>query len=99
MTFGNPFAAYLAKKMTKICKKEKLEDKTPKIFGENIQFTKIGYPSDTVYENYGMGNLEKCFNFVQASIIVAIWAYFFFSGIIKLNQMISNRKDFFLSLE
>lgn len=46
-----------------------------------------------------MGNLEKCFNCMQALIIVAIWAYFFFSGIFNLNKMILNRNEFFLSKE
>lgn len=53
ITFENPLAALLAKKMKTIKRRRKLNcDK--KIFDRNINIKPLGHPSDTIYENYGM---------------------------------------------
>lgn len=84
VTFKNPFAAFLANKMTKIRRRKGEEVPVPKIFGKDLDITKVGYPTDTQYENYGISNLEKVANLFSASIIVMIWGYFFFSGMFNL---------------
>lgn len=100
ITFQNPYAAFLAKKMSKTVKRKGIEDKDkPKIFGADLRVTKIGYPTDTQYENYGMRDLERLCLYGPAALIVVLWAYFFFSGIFRLNQMLQNRKEFFRSME
>ena len=88
VTFRNPFAAFLAKKMMKIIKKNKIpEEKKPKLFDKNINFGKMGYPSDTQYLNFGVSNIERMTNFVMIAILVYIWAYTFFYSMFTLYQM------------
>lgn len=46
VTFRNPFAAFLSRKMEKFSKNKKISEK-PKLFERDIRFDKIGFPTDT----------------------------------------------------
>lgn len=97
ITFRNPFAAFLAKKMMKIIEKNKIpEDKKPKLFEKNIYFGKIGYPSDTQYLNFGVSTTERYINIFMIAIIIYFWAYTFFYCMFTLYQMMQNRKILFV---
>ena len=53
LTFKNPFAVYLAKKMKKIVKINNIEDKLM-IFEREVKPKRIGYLSDMLFFNYGI---------------------------------------------
>ena len=98
VTFKNPFAAFLAKNMMKVIKKDKIENK-PKIFEKDIYFGKVGFPSDTNYFNFGMASIERIVNMVLAALIVYFWAYAFFTGMFGMYQMLQNRNLLILPTE
>lgn len=89
VTFRNPFAAFLSKKMMKIIDQNKIPDEEkPKIFEKNMNFGKVGYPSDTQYLNFGVARTERIVNFVMVAVIVYFWAYVFFYTMFTLYQML-----------
>lgn len=96
VTYRNPFAAFLSKKMMKIIKRNKIEDK-PKMFERDINFGKMGFPSDTQYLNFGINQAERIMNYFIVAMIVYFWAYIFFYTMFTLYQMLQNRNLFILS--
>lgn len=48
------------------------------MFEKNISIKKLGNPSDTIYENYGVQNLEKYILIFMVVIIVYYFAGLFF---------------------
>lgn len=98
ITFKNPFAAFLSKKMMKIIKRRKIDKKDrPMIFDREINISRVGYPTDTQYLNYGVSNVERWINFFIIVVIVYFWAYAFFTGMFNLYQMMQNRNLFLKS--
>ena len=56
------------------------------MFEKELKVIKIGYPTDTNYQNYGMRNIEKIMLNIPAALLLMFWAYFFFVGVFRLNQ-------------
>ena len=86
VTFRNPFASFLAKKMTSM-KREKKDDE-PLLFGREIRFGSLGYPSDTQYFNYGFTTTERRLNYIMGAFIFFIGTQIFFYIIFVLYQMV-----------
>jgi hypothetical protein len=76
--------------MNKTIKNKKFnftKEERPKIFEKDLVFDKVGYPTDTLYTNFGVSKTEKMVNFVFVVIIVYFWAYAFFYSMWTLYQM------------
>lgn len=93
VTFKNPFASFLAKKMMAIQKEEiKKEEDRAKLFGRPIRFSGAGYPSDTQYINYGFTTLERYLNYFLGLVLFFVGAQIFMHLIFVTYQLVQNNR-------
>lgn len=93
VTFKNPFASLLAKKMMALQKEEKIADaEKAKLFERPIRFTKAGYPSDTQYLNYGFTTLERYLNYFLGVVMFFVGAQIFMHLIFVTYQLVQNNR-------
>lgn len=66
-----------------------------KIFGKDLNFTCVGYPSDMQYFNLGVTKVHRLLKYFPASLIIIFLAIFYFWSMFHVCQILQNRHEFF----